>query len=207
MGNPKQGMAREDRTLLVLLTLHLGFYLPAFFEHSSNSPPPQQCPPTRSQSSAKAWDPTSTPSPRNTSNMTSSNPTATPSSPPPAPLLALRLRRSRAALFRAFKSVEKPHSIRFADGREEVLPDMTSLVRPSKVGDVATFALLGMGGLFLGGEVGLLTGSFRARQGIGRDREGRDRIAGAFKKFRADALRKQAEDLERDADAGKGQWI
>ncbi|EGP87810.1 uncharacterized protein MYCGRDRAFT_108951 [Zymoseptoria tritici IPO323] len=122
-------------------------------------------------------------------------------------LLALRLRRSRAALFRAFKSVEKPHSVRFADGREEVLPDMTSLMRPSKVGDVATFALLGMGGLFLGGEVGLLTGSFRARQGIGKDREGRDRIAGAFKKFRADALRKQAEDLERDADAGEGRWI
>ncbi|KJX95368.1 hypothetical protein TI39_contig4118g00033 [Zymoseptoria brevis] len=122
-------------------------------------------------------------------------------------LLALRLRRSRAAMFRAFKTVEKPQSVRFADGREEVLPDMTSLMRPSKVGDVATFALLGMGGLFFGGELGLLTGSFRARQVIGKDREGRDRIAGAFKKFQADALRKQAEDLERDANAGKGQWI
>jgi hypothetical protein len=121
-------------------------------------------------------------------------------------LLAFRIRRSRASMFRAFKTAEKPQSVRFADGREETLPDMTALVRPSKVGDFATFEFLGLGGVFFGGELGLFAGSFRARQLIGEDRESRVRIANAFKKFQADALRQQADELEKDA-GGKMKWI
>lgn len=99
-------------------------------------------------------------------------------------------------MFRAFKTAEKPQAVRFVDGREEMLPDLTPLLKPSTIGDVATYSLLGAGGIFFGGETGLLTGTFRARQQIGTDRESRDRIQNAFKKFQADALRQQAQALE-----------
>jgi hypothetical protein len=74
-------------------------------------------------------------------------------------------------------------------------------MKPSTLGDIATYTLLGGGGIFLFGEMGLLTGSFRARQQIGSDREGRDRIQMAFRRFQADALRSQADMLENE---GKG---
>lgn len=102
-------------------------------------------------------------------------------------------------MFQAFRTVEKPQAVRFADGREEVLPDLSGLLKPSKLGDFATFTLLGLGGVFLGGETGLLTGSFRARSMIAGDRESRERIQRAFQKFQADALRKQADALDQQA--------
>lgn len=102
-------------------------------------------------------------------------------------------------MFQAFKTVEKPQAVRFADGREETLPDLSGVLRPSKLGDFATYTLLGMGGLFFGGETGLLTGSFRARQVIAGDRESRERIQKAFQRFQADALRKQADLLDQQA--------
>lgn len=71
-------------------------------------------------------------------------------------------------------------------------------MKPSTLGDVATYCLLGGGGIFLGGETGLLTGTFRARQQIGSDRDGRDRIQRAFRRFQADALRRQATLLEQE---------
>lgn len=85
-------------------------------------------------------------------------------------------------MFSAFKAGEQPLAVRFASGKEEALPDLTSVMKPSRVGDVATYTLLGAGGLFLGGETGLLTGSFRAKQQISADRESRERIETAFKK-------------------------
>jgi hypothetical protein len=91
--------------------------------------------------------------------------------------------------------------LRFASGKEHPLPDLTAAMKPSTLGDVATYLLLGGGGIFFGGEMGLLTGSFRARQQIGSDREGRDRIQTAFRRFQADALRSQADLLENE---GKG---
>ncbi|TKA74733.1 hypothetical protein B0A55_04031 [Friedmanniomyces simplex] len=118
--------------------------------------------------------------------------------------LAYRLRRTRTATFAAFKATEKPTSVRFASGREEVIPDVTPLLRPSAVGDLATYSLLGLGGLFLGGETGLLSGSLRARQRIGGDRESRERIEGAFRKFQADALRRQADALDSGRREGEG---
>jgi hypothetical protein len=113
-------------------------------------------------------------------------------------ILAFRIRRSRTALFNAFKTREQPTALRFASGKEEPLPDLTNAMKPSTLGDVATYFLLGGGGLFFGGETGLLAGSFRARQQIGSDRDGRDRIQRAFRRFQADALRKQAQVLENE---------
>ncbi|KAK4508132.1 hypothetical protein PRZ48_001870 [Zasmidium cellare] len=109
---------------------------------------------------------------------------------------AFRIRTGRQRMFRAFKTAEKPQAVRFADGREETLPDLTPLLKPSTIGDIATYSLLGAGGIFFGGETGLLTGSFRARQQIAADRESRERIQNAFKRFQADALRQQAKALE-----------
>ncbi|KAK3713812.1 hypothetical protein LTR37_008298 [Vermiconidia calcicola] len=111
--------------------------------------------------------------------------------------LAYRLRTNRAAMFKAFKAQEKPTAVRFAGGREEPIPDLTRIMKPSTLGDVATYTLLGAGGLFFGGETGLLTGTLRARQQIGSDRESRERIETAFRSFQADALRKQADALDR----------
>jgi len=52
----------------------------------------------------------------------------------------------------------------------------------------------------VGGEIGLLTGSGSATRTISRDPESRARIETAFKKFRADVLRKEADAI----DGGKG---
>ena len=119
---------------------------------------------------------------------------------------AYRLRASRTAMFNAFKASEKPTSVRFASGREEAIPDVTPLLRPSGLGDVATYTLLGAGGLFLGGETGLLTGTFRARSFINSDRESRERIETAFRKFQADALRTQANLLDAGSKEGGSAW-
>ncbi|EMC94755.1 hypothetical protein BAUCODRAFT_158285 [Baudoinia panamericana UAMH 10762] len=115
--------------------------------------------------------------------------------------LAYRIRSNRAAMFNAFKTADQPVAVKFAGGKEEAIPDLTPLLRPSTLGDVATYSLLGAGGLFFGGETGLLTGTFRARQQIGADRESRERIETAFRKFRADALRAQANLLDQ---SGRG---
>ena len=64
-------------------------------------------------------------------------------------------------MFTTFRAAEKPQAVRFADGREETLPDLTSVVKPSRLGDFATYTLLGAGGIFFGGETGLLTGGLR----------------------------------------------
>lgn len=85
-------------------------------------------------------------------------------------------------MFNTFKARERPTALKFPDGREEPLPDLTPVMKPSALGDFATYTFLGAGGLFFGGETGLLTGTFRARAGIGRDRESRERIETAFRR-------------------------
>ncbi len=97
--------------------------------------------------------------------------------------LAYRLRANRTAMFNTFKATERPTAVRFAGGREEPLPDLTNVMKPSALGDVATYTFLGLGGLFFGGETGLLTGTFRARQQIGGDRGSRERIETAFRRY------------------------
>ncbi|KAK5175107.1 uncharacterized protein LTR77_000244 [Saxophila tyrrhenica] len=111
--------------------------------------------------------------------------------------LAYRIRAGRTAMFNTFKASERPTAVRFPGGREEPLPDLTPMMKPSVLGDVATYMFLGAGGLFFGGETGLLTGTFRARQQIGGDRGSRERIETAFRRFQADALRKQADALDK----------
>lgn len=82
----------------------------------------------------------------------------------------------------------------------EAIPNLTPLLQPSTLGDIATYFFFGTGGLFLGGETGLLTGSGSAARTISGDPESRARIETAFRKFRADVLRKEADAL----DGGKG---
>ena len=65
---------------------------------------------------------------------------------------------------------------------------------------VAAYTFFAAGGLFFGGETGLLTGSWSANQTVSRDPESKKRIEAAFRKFRADALRTEANML----DQGKG---
>ncbi|KAL8923173.1 MAG: hypothetical protein Q9208_004736 [Pyrenodesmia sp. 3 TL-2023] len=110
--------------------------------------------------------------------------------------LAFRLRNMRLQMFNAFRAHEKPTHVKFADGREEAIPDITPMMRPSRLGDVAAYTFFGFGGLFLGGETGLLTGSASASRTITRDPESRKRIETAFRRFRADVLRKEANALD-----------
>ena len=53
-----------------------------------------------------------------------------------------------------------------------------------------------MGGLFVGGETGLLFGSMAAGRTITRDSGARERIERTFRKFRAESLRREADGLD-----------
>lgn len=110
---------------------------------------------------------------------------------------AFRLRNMRLAYFRAFRAMEKPVEVRFADGRTEPIPDITSQISgPSRWGDAATYFLFSIGGLFLGGEVGLLTGTASASRTVTKDPEARARIEKAFKNYRIDVLKREIEQLK-----------
>lgn len=74
------------------------------------------------------------------------------------------------------------------------------MLQPTPLGDFATYFFFGVGGLFVGGEAGLLSGSAFATRQISRNADSRARIERAFRKFRADALRKEADYL----DGGRG---
>ena len=78
----------------------------------------------------------------------------------------------------------------------ESIPDITPMLRPTTLGDVAAYTLFSAGGLFLGGELGLLTGSYAGMRSITQDPESRARIEKAFRSFRADLLRKEADMLD-----------
>ncbi|KIY03447.1 uncharacterized protein Z520_00138 [Fonsecaea multimorphosa CBS 102226] len=117
--------------------------------------------------------------------------------------LAYRLRANRNAMYQAFRAAEKPTHVRFASGREEAIPDISPLLQPTPLGDFVTYAFFGIAGLFLGGEAGLLTGSWSARRTIARNPDREERIKKAFRSFRADVLRQQLKELE----AGKQESI
>ena len=107
-------------------------------------------------------------------------------------------------MYQAFRAREKPTHVRFADGREEAIPDITPLLKPTALGDIATYTFFALGGVFFGGELGLLGGSWRAKRMIMGEPESRARIEGAFRRFRAEVLRKQAEEMEKGIDGRKG---
>lgn len=78
----------------------------------------------------------------------------------------------------------------------EPIPDVTNLVKPTVWGDVAAYFFFTAGGLFVGGETGLVTGYFSAGRLITKDPASRERIEKAFSKFKADALRQEADKLD-----------
>ena len=86
----------------------------------------------------------------------------------------------------------------------EQLPDLIPMLQPSTLGDVAAYTFFGAGGLFLGGETGLLTGTWRARSTISQDEAMKKRIETAFRRFRADVLRREAEVMETGGSSGLG---
>ncbi|GME23983.1 hypothetical protein GTA08_BOTSDO13885 [Neofusicoccum parvum] len=119
-------------------------------------------------------------------------------------LLFARVRGARARALAALRAVETPVALRFKDGRTEPLPDLGRLAAPSPWTDAAAALLFAAGGLFVGGEVGLLTGAGSARRVVGREPEARERIEKAFLRYQADVLRRRAEELEGAAAEGEG---
>ncbi|KAG9200097.1 hypothetical protein G6514_007574 [Epicoccum nigrum] len=97
---------------------------------------------------------------------------------------AIRLRSMRVAYFKAFRAMEKPVELRFADGRT------------GEWGDAATYFFFSVAGLFLGGELGLITGTASATSTITRDPAAKDRIEKAFKNYRVDVLKREIKTLE-----------
>lgn len=78
----------------------------------------------------------------------------------------------------------------------EAIPDITNQLAPSKWGDVATYFFFSVAGLFLGGEIGLLTGTASATRTINSDPAAKERIGTALKKFRVDVLKREIKELE-----------
>ncbi|KAF2872532.1 hypothetical protein BDV95DRAFT_570003 [Massariosphaeria phaeospora] len=109
---------------------------------------------------------------------------------------AVRLRTMRLAYFRAFRAAEKPVEVKFADGRTEPVPDITQQLSPSKWGDAATYFFFSLGGLFLGGELGLLSGTASASRTITKDPEAKERIERAFKNYQIDVMKQQIQQME-----------
>ncbi|KAF1928769.1 uncharacterized protein M421DRAFT_62587 [Didymella exigua CBS 183.55] len=109
---------------------------------------------------------------------------------------AVRLRRMRLAYFKAFRAMEKPVELKFADGRTEPIPDISAQLAPSRWGDAATYFFFSVAGLFLGGELGLLTGTASASRTITSDPAAKERIEKAFKNYRVDVLKREIKQLE-----------
>lgn len=137
-------------------------------------------------------------------------------------LLAYRARRLRHNWFHQFQATEKPAQVVFRSGKtgESLLlqgrasvacgesgreltrstvdvPDVTDLVAPSRAGDFAAYFFLGLGGLFLGGETGLLSGTSMAWRKVKADEERRRRVENAYRAFKVDMLHKEIYELER----------
>ena len=78
----------------------------------------------------------------------------------------------------------------------EPIPNITPLLQPTRWGDFAAYFFFSLGGLFVGGETGLLTGTSGAARSIRRDPGREKKIENAYRRFRVDALRKEADRLE-----------
>lgn len=78
----------------------------------------------------------------------------------------------------------------------EPIPDISAQLAPSKWGDAATYFFFSLGGLFLGGETGFLTGTASASRTITKDPEARERIEQAFKNYRVDVMKQEIQQLE-----------
>ncbi|KAL4724287.1 hypothetical protein ACLX1H_008900 [Fusarium chlamydosporum] len=109
---------------------------------------------------------------------------------------ASRLRSMRLAYFNAFRAMEKPVSVQFADGRTQPIPDISDKLAPSKWGDAATYFFFSMGGFFLGGELGFIGGTASASRTVTKNPEATRRIEEAFRNYRIDALKQEIKQLE-----------
>ena len=69
-------------------------------------------------------------------------------------------------------------------------------MRPSRYGDIATYFFFGLGGTVLGGELGLLLGTWSASRALSKDPARLKRIENAYRRFKADYLRREAARLE-----------
>ncbi|KAF4345148.1 hypothetical protein FBEOM_854 [Fusarium beomiforme] len=109
---------------------------------------------------------------------------------------AFRLRKMRLTYFNAFRAMEKPVEVKFADGRIEPIPDITDQLAPSKWGDAATYFFFSVGGLFLGGETGLLSGTASASRTITKNPEVKERVEKAWRNYRIDVMKREIKELE-----------
>ncbi|KAL5337499.1 hypothetical protein BJX70DRAFT_369521 [Aspergillus crustosus] len=110
---------------------------------------------------------------------------------------AFRLRSSRKAFFEVFRAAQKPTHVIFANGKTEALPDITPLLKPSTLGDFATYFFASAGGLLLGGELGFFAGASSGSKSITGNPDRKKRVEDAFRSFRADMLRKEADALDK----------
>lgn len=78
----------------------------------------------------------------------------------------------------------------------EPIPDLTAQLAPSKWGDAATYFFFSIGGLFLGGETGLLSGTASASRTITKNPEAKERIEKAWKSYRIDVMKQEIKQLE-----------
>ncbi|KAK2608304.1 hypothetical protein N8I77_006922 [Diaporthe amygdali] len=110
--------------------------------------------------------------------------------------LAYRVRGLRRSWFNEFRTSDQPKQVIFQSGKTLDVPDVTSKLAPSPVGDFAAYFFLGMGGLFLGGETGFLTGSSIAARRVRADAERRKRVEDAYRAFKIDLLQKEVKALQ-----------
>lgn len=78
----------------------------------------------------------------------------------------------------------------------EPIPDISAQLAPSRWGDAATYFFFSVAGLFLGGELGLITGTASASRTITSDPAAKERIEKAFKNYRVDVLKREIKQLE-----------
>lgn len=78
----------------------------------------------------------------------------------------------------------------------EALPDIAPMLQPSRLGDIASYTFFSLGGIFLGGECGLLSGAGAARRTITQDPVTKHRIEQAYLNYKEDVLKKQLKDLQ-----------
>lgn len=84
------------------------------------------------------------------------------------------------------------------------MPDVTPYLQPTRLGDIATYFFFGLGGTILGGELGLLVGSWSAARLLSSDADRKSRIETAYRKFKADWLRHEAKKLDGGASIFSG---
>jgi hypothetical protein len=84
----------------------------------------------------------------------------------------------------------------YTNNAVEPIPDITRQLAPSKWSDAATYFFFTLGGLFLGGEAGFLSGTASASRTITKDPEAKERIEKAFKNYRIDVMKQEIQQLE-----------